>query len=584
MNPFGSHSFKYWQSSLDQDDVVWLSLDCKDKAVNALNSDALHEFITLLRLCKKMPELSGVVITSAKPKHFIAGADVKELSKLSDHEALSNIIRLGRSAFLMLSSLTVPTVALIPGLCLGGGLELALACRYRIMSIYPSGRIGLPEVKIGLIPGWGGIERMILQIGTLSAMPLLLGGRVLRPIAAKKLGLVDLVIPERFFTQAVRYCVNKQPVFKRARPWLEKLLPYPLVRSLLGRFFRKELMRKKVMEDHYPAPYALIECWERYATSIPDKVMVECLHKLTFQHATSRQLLHVLELQIDLKSVARDVKPIVRHVHVVGAGTMGAGIAAWCVMKGMYVTLQDREYSAVCQGIKKISGILTKRLRDVRFIRSALDRLVIDVRGHGVAHADLVIEAVFEDLNLKQTLFADLEKKVSADAILATNTSSFELEAISELMEDKGRLIGVHFFNPVDKMPLVEVIHGRHTNPAYLQSVLAEVRALGKLPIAVRSHPGFLVNRVLMPYLMEATRLLQEGYAPAQIDQVMVDFGMPMGPIELMDTIGLDVCLAVAEHLPIETEPALLDFFCFTDRTRCGWKKIGSRVLPLCAW
>jgi 3-hydroxyacyl-CoA dehydrogenase/enoyl-CoA hydratase/3-hydroxybutyryl-CoA epimerase len=314
---------------------------------------------------------------------------------------------------------------------------------------------------------------------------------------------------------------------------------------------RRETTRK-VRPDHYPAPFALIDhghvngadrgrLLEAESQRVPELLLGE----------TSRNLRRVFQLQERLKGLARPGpdpwRP--RHLHVIGAGVMGGDIAAWAARSGLRVTLQDLSLEQLGRAVARAQGLFQEQVRDPRLVRAAADRLIPDPRGEGLRGADLVIEAIVEDLEAKQRLFAGLERRVSPGALLATNTSSIPLESIGAGMTRPARLIGLHFFNPVARMQLVEVVQGPATDPAALARGLIAVGALDRLPLPVQSRPGFLVNRVLMPYLLEAVDLLEEGVPAPCIDRAAVDFGMPMGPLALADSVGLDICLAVAETL-----------------------------------
>jgi 3-hydroxyacyl-CoA dehydrogenase/enoyl-CoA hydratase/3-hydroxybutyryl-CoA epimerase len=318
----------------------------------------------------------------------------------------------------------------------------------------------------------------------------------------------------------------------------------------------RKRVAKRARPDQYPAPYAIIDLWERFdgeplAAPAGDPASIESL----FATPTAPNLIRVFHLQERLKSLGKETVAGVARVHVVGAGTMGGDIAAWCALRGLTVTLQDQNAQRIAPAMKRAAKLAAERLKDPRRVRDALDRLIPDVRGDGIPQADVIIEAIFEDADAKRALFADVEARARPQAILATNTSSIPLETIATALRAPSRLIGLHFFNPVAKMMLVEVVAGRDSDPAIVARGAAFVRAIDKLPLPVKSAPGFLVNRVLAPYLMTAMRCVDEGLAPEAIDEAAVAFGMPMGPIELADSVGLDICLAVGRMLDAQAQP-----------------------------
>ncbi len=502
------------------------------------------------------------MIHSLKPSGFIAGADIRELDGITGTEAAERHIRRVHALFDRIESLPCPSLALIHGVCLGGGLELALACRYRVASDDPSTRLGFPEVKLGIFPGYGGTWRALRTLGPLPAMTLMLSGRLLRPREAARQGLVDLVVPRRQLEPAARHLLSAPPRPRRASR-NQRLPDLPVLRQVVaGRLKRHAAL--KVNPDQYPAPFALIEHWRRNGGDRSRLLDSEARQvPLLLLSETSGNLRRVFGLRERLKGLADPGCSPPRRVHVIGGGIMGGDIAAWCALSGLTVTLEDLSQEQLSRAVKRSHGLWRSRLKEPRLVRAAADRLIPDRQGDGLAAADLVIEAIVEDLGAKQRLFEGIEQRARPQALLATNTSSIPLERIAEGLRDPSRLIGLHFFNPVARMELVEVVHAPATDPIALARGLRAVRAIDRLPLPVRSSPGFLVNRVLMPYLLEAMDLLEEGIAAPLIDRAAVGFGMPMGPLALADAVGLDICLAVAEGLggaltaPEETPPRL---------------------------
>ena len=538
---------EHWSLTQDADGIAWLAFDKAGTATNTLSKATLAELNEVLdRLDRERPK--GLVIRSAKASGFIAGADVDEFGDIHDAQFARALVERGWNTFERLAHVPYPTLALVRGFCLGGGLELALACRYRVVVDEPSTRLGLPEVMLGIVPGWGGIRRLPRLVGGPAALDLLLTGKTVDARKAKKLGLADECVPPRIMDNAARGVLLAQPAPRR--------LPFPLSLSLtaparrfIGHKARQQVARR-ASREHYPAPYAIIELWQRFdgnALAAPpgDPAALDTL----LATPTATNLIRVFHLQERLKALGKAPDFPVSRVHVVGAGTMGGDIAAWCAMRGMTVTLQDQDAQRLAPAMKRAGKLFSERLKDRRRVRDAGDRLIPDVGGHGVAHADVIIEAIFENVEAKRALFADIEARARPDAILATNTSSIPLEDIGGALRNPSRLIGLHFFNPVARMMLVEIVAGRDSDPALVARGAAFARAIDKLPLPVKSAPGFLVNRVLAPYLMSAMRCVDEGIAPETIDAAAVAFSMPMGPIELADTVGLDICVAVGRML-----------------------------------
>jgi 3-hydroxyacyl-CoA dehydrogenase / enoyl-CoA hydratase / 3-hydroxybutyryl-CoA epimerase len=536
-----------WRLERDAEGIAWLVFDKADASTNTLSAEALQEFRSILRELSNAPP-RGLVIRSGKENGFIAGANIEEFEEVRTVDDAIAIVRRGWEIFNELAAMPFPTLALVRGFCLGGGLELALACRYRIVVDEPATRLGLPEVMLGIVPAWGGMRRLPRVAGSPAALDLLLTGRTIDARRAKKLGIADECVPPRIMMNTAR------GVILAARP--VRRLPFPLsltlnrlVRPIIAARARKQVA-KRARPDQYPAPYAILDIWLKYdgdALAVPasDPASIARL----IQTPTAKNLIRVFRLQERLKSFGRDDTSRARHVHVVGAGTMGGDIGAWCALRGLRVTLQDQNAQRLQPAMQRAAKLFADRLKDRRRVRDALDRLVPDVGGDGIARADVVIEAIFENLDAKRSVFASLEARARPDALLATNTSSIPLEEIGTALKDSSRLIGLHFFNPVARMMLVEIVMGAATRPDLVPRAASFVRQIDKLPLPVKSAPGFLVNRVLAPYLNEAMRCVDEGLGPETVDEAAVSFGMPMGPIELADTVGLDICLEVGKML-----------------------------------
>jgi len=538
-------SLQHWSVETDNKNIAWWYFDRKDTAVNTINRDVIQELESLISSAQSH-SYSGVVIASAKKTGFAAGADLKLFTKLSADD-LGDLVRYVQKVFTDLENLAIPTVALISGFCMGGGTELALACKFRIAEESAATRIGLPEIKLGIQPGWGGTVRLPKLIGAPAAMQMILTGTPVEAKKAQKLGLVDYAVAKRHLKRAATMIILENPPKHQPNKFIQ-LLHSPIIRPLFAKYLRYKTS-KLAPELHYPAPFAIINTWQKdgdLETAMENEAQ-SILHLMTTE--TAQNLIRVFFLQDRLKSLAKGVLFKPDRVHVVGAGTMGGDIAAYCALRGAHVTLQDREGQYIAPALKRAHELFKYKLKEPRLIQAAMDRLMPDVDGLGIPHADIIIEAIYENAEAKQKLFNQLEITAKRDAVLASNTSSIPLSIISKNMKDPSRIVGIHFFNPVAKMMLVEVVHDDKTDKKVADKAAAFVRYLDKLPLPVKSAPGFLVNRILMPYMLEAIQLVQEGVAPEAVDKAAVDFGMPMGPIELGDTVGLDICLSVSTLL-----------------------------------
>lgn len=540
--------YKNWRLETDDNQILWLYFDKENSSVNTLDFHVMDELSRILDLLAADKVTKGVVIASGKKSGFIAGADISQFTKFKDIDDAVSILKLGQGIFAKLEALKIPTVAMIDGFCLGGGLELVLACRYRVADDGPKTRLGLPEVKLGIHPGWGGSVRLPKLIGAMEGMNLVMSGHTISAKAAAKLGLVDAAVPKRQLVHAAKYYVESHPAPHKAS-FLQSLSNQKYARQILGHFMRKQLAQK-VNPSHYPAPFHVLDNWELVGVdgdAAYEREAKSC-GKLFFSD-TCQNLVRVFFLQEKMKGLAKDTHFDPKNVHVIGAGTMGGDIAAWCALRGMTVTLQDMEPRMIASAIKRANKLFKEKLKEPNLVMQAMDRLIPDINGNGISKADVIIEAVVEDLAVKRKVFSMVESKAKPQAILATNTSSIPLDEINTVLELPQRLVGIHFFNPVAKMQLVEVVRGDKTSEEIMEKSLAFVRKLDRLPLPVKSSPGFLVNRILMPYLLESVELLNEGVPAPVIDKAMTAFGMPMGPITLADTVGLDVCLSVAKYL-----------------------------------
>ena len=537
---------KHWRLEPRQNSLA-LILDVADRSANVLSADVMHELEDALADVKarkqKGETIDGLIIMSGKSKGFVVGADVTEFVQISNITMALEYVRRAQQILDLVEAMPIPTVAAIHGNCLGGGTELALACDYRIASDDSTTRLGLPEVNLGIHPGFAGTVRLPKLVGPFAAFNMMLTGRPLRARAAKAIGLVDDVAPMRHLERAALLFIESRPRKHKPAWWMRVVSWFPF-RPLVANLVRKQL-KKKARKDHYPAPFRVIDLWqqganqEQEATSISELIVGD----------VSRNLVQIFLSSEELKRKGRKAVHNIQHVHVIGAGAMGGDIAAWSALKGFRVTLQDLNEETIAHAMKRAHDLYKQRLKKPRDIQEAMDRLMPDFRGDGMRAADLVIEAVVERLDVKKKIFQQAEVQTKESALLATNTSSIPLEEIGEGLTQPERLVGLHFFNPVAKMQLVEIVRGEKTSEEVMSRARSFATAIGRLPLDVKSSPGFLVNRILMPYLMEAMNMVEEGIAMADVDRAATDFGMPMGPIHLADTVGLDICLSVAEEL-----------------------------------
>jgi 3-hydroxyacyl-CoA dehydrogenase/enoyl-CoA hydratase/3-hydroxybutyryl-CoA epimerase len=540
-----SASTPYWKLSIDADNVAWLDFDKPSASTNTLSRAAMIELGNrLAEIESRRPR--ALIVASAKQSGFIAGADIKEFTSLTDVEEAYELVRAGQKVLDRLAALPCPTVAAVNGFTLGGGLELALACQYRIAADDPKVVLGLPEIQLGIHPGFGGTIRTVHLLGPVIALDLILTGRNVRADKALKLGLVDqLARPDELRLRAKQLALS--PPMQRRASFTSRLLNLAIIRPLLAKKVRATVARR-APQAHYPAPYAVIDLWRRYGGHSAAAYEAEARSiAALFMTSTSRNLVRIFLLQDRLKNLGNAKQaPKAAQVHVIGAGVMGGDIATWCASRGLRVSLQDRAMEFVEPALQRAREFFSKRHDNVE---QSLSMLQADIDGGQAAEADVVIEAIYENAEAKRELYARVEPKLKSGAVLATNTSSIVLETLMTHLNDPGRFVGLHFFNPVARMPLVEVIRTAATRPEVLEATMAFVRQLDKLPLPCRSAPGFVVNRILMPYLNEAMLAAEQGVPYAVIDKVATGFGMPMGPIELADVVGLDVAAHVGTIL-----------------------------------
>jgi 3-hydroxyacyl-CoA dehydrogenase/enoyl-CoA hydratase/3-hydroxybutyryl-CoA epimerase len=538
---------QHWKTNTDDAGVVWLCLDKAEASANVLSSEVMLELDDILEPLEKNPP-KGLVIYSGKPGSFVMGADIKEFVGIDSEDLAYELVTQGQRLFNRIEDLKCPTVAVINGVCLGGGLELVMACDYRVALASDKRILGLPEVKLGLHPGFGGTVRAVQICGVRAGMPIMLTGNPINVSKGRRIGLIDTITTEDTWRDTALEVLRSGKA-KQQAPLIDRLLNFKPVRSFVRNMLLKQV-RGKARKEHYPAPYAMIDIWAATGASSSNGYEAEArsFAKLMCT-STSRNLVRVFFLQSRLKAQGNKTETSIAHVHVVGAGVMGGDIAAWCALRGHTVTLQDREQKYIDPALGRARKLFEKRIRDDAERAAATQRLQADVNGDGAANADLVIEAIFENLEAKQELYKALELKMKPGALLASNTSSIRLEELRTVLKEPRRFIGLHFFNPVAMLPLVEVIRCEDTEQDALDIGFAFTKGIGKLPLECASSPGFVVNRILAPYMAEAMHLHEDGVPLVEIDRAAEAFGMPMGPVELVDSVGIDVALHVSKVL-----------------------------------
>jgi 3-hydroxyacyl-CoA dehydrogenase/enoyl-CoA hydratase/3-hydroxybutyryl-CoA epimerase len=543
-----SNNYNNLSLNIDKD-IAWLCIDVKNEAANVINPDLIQELSAAIDEVALI-DVKGLIIHSGKSNGFIAGADVKKFQGVKDIKLALQFIHAGKTVCQKIEDISIPTLAMVKGFCMGGGLEIALACDYIVTDDAPSTKLSLPEINLGIHPGFGGTVRSIRKVGILQAMPLMLTGRNLLPRQAAKIGLTDMCVPLRQLESTSIQTILRQPAKKHA-PKSAQLLEAAPLRKLVAMQMRKQVATR-AKQEHYPAPYALINIWEMHGSKSNDMYAAEAesVAQLAMTD-TAQNLVRVFFLQNRLKAMGDKSLFTPKHVHVIGGGVMGGDIAAWCAMQGLTVTIQDLSSEALGRVVgRAYTGFNRRYRKDKLRIMQAQDNLLPDLHGHGIRKADVIIEAIFENLEAKQKIFKKVEEKAKPTAIIATNTSSIPLDKIAEIMQQPERLVGLHFFNPVFKMPLLEIIYNPDkTSKEVIKCAQSFASHINKLPLPVKSSPGFLINRILMPYILEGVTLHQEGVPAAIVDKATVDYGMPMGPLELADTVGLDICLHVGKIL-----------------------------------
>jgi 3-hydroxyacyl-CoA dehydrogenase / enoyl-CoA hydratase / 3-hydroxybutyryl-CoA epimerase len=554
------------QLSVDDQGIATLTFDDPDRNANVLAEGVMRclaEQLDDIREGVDTGKIRGLLVRSGKGASFIVGADIEAIGRIESPDEGAQAARLGQAIFQDLEDLPVPTVAAIHGTCMGGGTELALACRYRLASDHPKTRIALPEVQLGIIPAWGGTTRLPRLVGLQAALDLILTGKTADPRKAKRIGLVEEVFPHPIFQEKAREFllarIQEGPVSTGARRGLMTRL---MDDTLPGRRIVLAMARKQVRKQtggHYPAPLRILNVIRASAGQSLEKGLeleAEAAGEL-LASSVSKNLVHVFHLREAARKgtgVASEVEPVkVETLGVVGAGVMGGGIAQLASYHGLRVRLKDINHEAVADGLQHARDLFDKGVKRRKLSRREADQAMELISGGleytGFGQAELVVEAVVEKMEVKRIVFRELEERVADDCILATNTSSLSVDEMAEGLRHPERVCGLHFFNPVHKMPLVEVVKGRRTDDRSVASAYALALALGKVPVVVGDGPGFLVNRILGPYLNEAGHLLADGASVEAVDRAAKDFGMPMGPLRLLDEVGIDVARHAGEVL-----------------------------------
>lgn len=533
-----------------EDNVAILTFDRENSGANIFDRDVLLELDGHIAAIEQDGTVKGLLIDSAKRAIFIAGADIKTLFSAPKDE-LSKLLELGQRVFDRLAALKIPTVAAIHGACAGGGCELALACDWRVLSDSSATRIGLPETQLGILPAWGGSTRLPNMIGLPDALGLILAGKLLKASAAKHKGMADGVCPPEDLKEYAK------TFLKRGKRKYDS-------HFLMHNKISVSMIRKKATENVmsktrglYPAALkALRVACEAVSCTHSESLLHERVAFLELvELPQTKRMIGLFFLNERFKKLKpNDAEPAaIDTVATIGAGVMGSGIAYWLSTRGKRVILQDINDEAIAKGLAGIEKLyvnsVKKRVMSKVEANLGYDNINASAKRAPLQNCDMVIEAASEDLEIKKKIFADLSQRTAPNTILATNTSALPIHELAPVIEHPERLVGLHFFNPVHRMKLVEVVKTDTTSPETLASAMAFVQKIGKLPVVVKDSPGFLVNRILLPYLVEAGEMYTKGADPRELDNAMLDFGMPMGPMRLLDEVGLDVGIHVAETL-----------------------------------
>lgn len=544
-------------------EVALLEWDLVGEKVNKLSSPVMARLKELIEELKKS-NYKAVVLVSRKPKIFIAGADIDEIKRINSKEEFNDVLGQAHEIFNALEDLPLVTVAAIHGACLGGGCELVLTCDYRICSDSSETKIGLPEVRLGIVPGFGGCVRLPRTVGLPASLDIILAGKSVDGRKAEKIGLVDACVPaEQLEQRAIAWAKEKIASGKRKKKFKARGAMMKFMHSPLGKPVVFGQARKSVLKEtkgFYPAPLKALDIVKRtYGMSNREKALkIEAAGFIEVATtAVSKNLIDLFYMMESVKKQTgvegKDVKPRpVKHLAVLGAGTMGGGIAQVAADKGVHVRMKDITNEALALGFRHASEIFGKMLKRKRITKYDYEAKMSLISGtldySGFKQMDVIVEAIVEDMNIKKKVIAETAEKAAPDTIFATNTSSLSVTEMAQAHPRPENFLGMHFFNPVDKMPLVEVIRGPKTSDEATVTIFDLAKKMGKIPVVVQDGPGFLVNRLLMPYMIEAMFILQDGMAIDVVDRYYTHkFGMPMGPFRLMDEVGLDVCIKVVK-------------------------------------
>ena len=538
---------KHFGLDIDHDGIAWITFDSPKSSANVWNEETLREFNHLLEIIEHDTRVRALVLRSAKDRIFIAGADIKAIRSMQ-HVRVNDLIWLGQAVFDRLDRLRMPKIAAIHGACMGGGFEVTLACDWRIASDHESTRIGLPETQLGILPAWGGSTRLSRIVGVRKALDLITSGKLLNASTAKHAGLVSHVVAVEHLETLARRLVHQKRPGLRFR--FENLFS-----AVIGRLAKRKVLAKT--RGLYPSIIKAVEV-------VTHAVHGQIEHGLLLERNAVAELIKSRDsarlIDLFFKREEASKRPAsggtalpIHDATVIGAGVMGAGIAHTLASRGVRVLMTDITNDSLARGLERIHGLVSdatrRRLVTPVQARDTLDRISTTHVPVPLNRHHLIIEAATESMELKKKIFADLAARVPADTILATNTSALSVAELAQTVPHPERVIGLHFFNPVHRMPLVEIITLPETSPEVLATAVSLVQKLGKTPVVVKDSPGFLVNRILVPYLMEAVRLHESGIPVKDIDDAMLEFGMPMGPMRLLDEIGLDVAAHVARTL-----------------------------------
>ena len=544
---------KYFEFTKDERGIGTLTFNTPKSSANVFTHAALKEFETHLDALLQDNTLKALFIESGKENIFIAGADIHEIQAANDEKSITALVQQGQEIFTKLENLPFPTIAIIDGACLGGGLEMSLSCTYRIATSHPHTRIGLPEVNLGILPGFGGTQRLYPLVGYTKAMELIVGAKLLKGEKALKLGVVDACVPrgylgfkkEAFIQELLAGSLDeKLRANRKGVTWYEKLSP---VRNLISTIAKKKVLKKT--HGHYPAPLAVIKVMqESFGKPLFEglKIEREAVTKLAVTQI-SKNLIDLFFISEELKkeTFSKAKAKEIHHSAIVGTGAMGSGIAWALNHQDIDVRMKVRSNASAGKAITKIrkiyEGIKKRGRLTEREIALKMDKLTFTTEYLGFDTTDFLLEAVSEDIDLKQQVFQEFEEVLKSDAIIASNTSSISISDLAEKLQYPNRFIGMHFFNPVNRMPLVEIITGKKTDDETIATVVKLTKKMGKTPIKVKESAGFLVNRILLPYLKEAATMFEEGEDIKRIDEILLAFGMPMGPLTLIDKVGVDI-------------------------------------------